>query len=683
MNMQEHDKYIQEVLDHMLEGCQIIDFDWRYIYLNDVVIEHARKDRGELLGRQMMEVYPGIEQTPLFDALKECMRSRTAKKLLNEFVYPDGSPAWFELTIQPVNEGLLITSLDITDYLNAQERVRKLNRVYAVLSDINQAIVRTRGLQPLFEKACRIAVEKGDFLLAYIGLLEEPNQRIRVAAYAGRSDSDLDKIIGFFKDNAVIEYPVGAALHQGEHVVYNLIEHVDRPAPYHGIALDLGCHSFGSFPLLVSGALRGIFNLYADTPDFFVEEELNLLDELAMDISFAMEVAEKEAARKQAEEEIRRLNAELEQRVRERTAELSDLYSNAPCGYHSLDGDGLFVRINETELGWLGYSREEIIGKMKFADLLTPASVRSFSENFPTFKARGWIRDLEFDMVRKDGSILPVLLSATAITDQQGRYLLSRSMIIDLTDRKRAEQAIRKSQAQLEAANKELEAFAYSVSHDLRAPLRAIDGFSRILAEDYQDRLDAEGLRLLGVVRTNTQKMDDLITDLLDLSRVTRNQMQFFRIDMTALASTVYQEIALPRTRQKFAFSVRSLPDAYGDVTLMRQVWSNLLANAIKYTLPKDERIIEVGGYREADVNVYYVKDSGVGFNQEYAHKLFGVFQRLHSADEFEGTGVGLAIVQRIIHRHGGSAWAEGKIDQGTTLYFSLPNMELEYGSTK
>jgi light-regulated signal transduction histidine kinase (bacteriophytochrome) len=286
-------------------------------------------------------------------------------------------------------------------------------------------------------------------------------------------------------------------------------------------------------------------------------------------------------------------------------------------------------------------------------------------------------------MVRKDGSILPVLLSATAITDRQGRYLVSRSMITDLTDRKRAEQAIRKSQAQLEAANKELEAFAYSVSHDLRAPLRAIDGFSRILAEEYQDRLDAEGLRLLAVVRTNTQKMDQLITDLLDLSRLTRNQMQFSRIDMTALASTIYQEIAVPETQQKFAFSVKSLPDAYGDAMLMRQVWSNLLANAIKYTLPSNKRIIEVGGYRESDTNVYYVKDSGVGFNQEYTHKLFGVFQRLHSADEFDGTGVGLAIVQRIIHRHGGSVWAEGQNNQGATFYFSLPSMEPEHEPAK
>ena len=265
----------------------------------------------------------------------------------------------------------------------------------------------------------------------------------------------------------------------------------------------------------------------------------------------------------------------------------------------------------------------------------------------------------------------------------------------EITERKQAEAEIIKLNATLEQrvadrtaelkdANNELEAFTYSVSHDLRAPLRAIDGFSRFLQEDYGEKLDAEGKQIINVILSNAQKMDQLITGLLALSRVTKSDLRLSRIDMRALAGAVYQEVAADEIRQRFELTLKPLPEAWGDDTLLRQVWFNLLSNAIKYSLKSEVRKIEIGSDKIDGDNVcYYVKDSGVGFNPEHAHKLFGVFQRLHKEEEFEGNGVGLAIVQRIVARHKGRVWAEGKTGQGATFFFSIPIMEEPLGQPR
>jgi PAS domain S-box-containing protein len=366
--------------------------------------------------------------------------------------------------------------------------------------------------------------------------------------------------------------------------------------------------------------------------------------------------------------------------------EIQDLYDHAPCGYHSLSADGTIMQMNQTELNWLGYAREEVIGKLPFSELLTPESRTLFYDNFPKFKQHGAVRDQEYQVRRKDGSLITVLLNATAIQDSEGNYLSSRSTLFDITERKQADDEIRKLNAALEqyaaqvtAANQELESFSYSVSHDLRAPLRHIDGFVALLAKNSAAALDEKGQRYLRVISEAAKRMGQLIDDLLAFSRMGRAEMQSTQINMQELVEEARQDLRKELEDRQVIWQIAPLPKVQADPAMLRLVLENLLSNAVKYTRTRREAVIEVGSQNHnPEATVFYVRDNGVGFDMKYSDKLFGVFQRLHRAEEFEGTGIGLANVRRIIHRHGGRAWAESKENEGATFYFSLPNLSAE-----
>lgn len=360
----ESESRYHSIIDNMIEGFQIIGFDWRYLYLNDAAARYGRIPQKELLGHTVMEKYPGIEQTEMFATLRDCMEKRVAKHAEFEFTYPDGSTAWFKFSIQPIPEGIFILSLDVTE-------------------------------------------------------------------------------------------------------------------------------------------------------------------------------------RKQAEVAMQQLNEELERRVIERTTHL-------------------------------------------------------------------------------------------------------------------------------EALNKELEAFSYSVSHDLRAPLRAIDGFSQALLEDYEHQLDDEGQEYLHFLRAECQQMGQLIDDLIELSRYTRSEIHYKNVDLSAIAQQIAETLLRQEPHRKAEFVIADGVKGYGDESLLRVVLQNLLGNAWKYTAKQAEARIEFGYNNQNGTVEYFVRDNGVGFNMAYAHKIFGAFQRLHGRHDFEGTGIGLATVQRIIRRHGGTVRAEGTVNVGATLYFIL-----------
>jgi PAS domain S-box-containing protein len=492
----------------------------------------------------------------------------------------------------------------------------------------------------------------------------------------------------------------------------------------------------------------------------------------------------------QADEERRRAEAGL----RQSAEQLQRLYNQAPCGYHSLDADGGLLAMNDTELSWLGYRREEVVGRKRITDLLTPDSRERFRTMFPKLKERGEIKDVEFDFVRRDGSVMPVLLNATAVRDEADGAFSTRASVFDISARKRAEEErnrfftlsldlfciagfdgyfktvnqswekvlgytseellavpylefihpddrpatsgeaernsqgrnaisfanryrckdgsyrwflwnatpvvergliyavarditeqkrvedsvrqlnedLRERTAQLEILNQELEAFSYSVSHDLRAPVRHISGFVDLLSR--QDvGSDPKTHRYLKFIAESARQMGELVDDLLSFSRMARTEMHVGRVPLAQLVAEARRELADSCVNRSVTWRVEDLPEVTGDAAMLRLVFVNLLANAIKYTGRQPHAEIEVGSTPGTDENVVFVRDNGVGFDMKYVDKLFGVFQRLHRNDEFEGTGIGLANVRRIIHRHGGRTWAVGEIGRGATFYFSIP----------
>jgi PAS domain S-box-containing protein len=333
-----------------------------------------------------------------------------------------------------------------------------------------------------------------------------------------------------------------------------------------------------------------------------------------------------------------------------------------------------FLEVNDTAIFHYGYSRAEFLA-MSIKEIRPADQLPLLEKDLQQLKAKvkqtnNWIHKL------KNGALVDVEVTSHRL-DLKGRKAV---LVVakDITEQKRTDEQIRKlneelqlNLAQLEATNKELESFSYSVSHDLRAPLRALSGYSQMIAEDYGESLDEEARRLLGNIHQNAKKMGVLIDDLLGFSRLGRKEVEKEMVNMHAMMETILNDLQpLPINT---VIKVNALPPAFADYSLLRQVWINLVSNAIKYSSKKPEPVVEIGSQAAEAETVYLVRDNGAGFNMQYAEKLFGVFQRLHNPNEFQGTGIGLAIVQRIIAKHGGRVWAEGKVDQGATFYFTLP----------
>jgi PAS domain S-box-containing protein len=373
-----------------------------------------------------------------------------------------------------------------------------------------------------------------------------------------------------------------------------------------------------------------------------------------------------------------------EERIRSSLKELGDL--KAALDEHAIvaitDPQGRITYANDKFCAISKYAREELLGQ-DHRIINSGYHPKEFFRDMWTTIGHGRVWHGEIRNKAKDGSHYWVNTTIVPFLSEDGKPRQYVAIRADITGRKAAEDTILRLNAdlerrvsertaQLEAANRELEAFSYSVSHDLRAPLRAIDGFSQAVLEDFGPKLPDEGMRSLQTIRNSAQYMGALIDALLTLARLNRHELNRKAIDTGSLVRGVLNELGSPWPGRHVEIRLGDLPHSSGDSLLVRQVWVNLLSNALKYTGKREHALIEVGCEKTSGCGTFYVRDNGAGFDMRYAGKLFGVFQRLHRVEEFEGTGVGLAIVQRIVARHGGRVWAEGEVDRGATFHFTL-----------
>ncbi|ADV67864.1 sensor histidine kinase [Deinococcus maricopensis] len=387
-----------------------------------------------------------------------------------------------------------------------------------------------------------------------------------------------------------------------------------------------------------------------------------------------------------AQDRLRRANERERMRAQQEMRKLSSAVEQAADPIFIADREGVIEYVNPAFERVTGYARDEAIGQ--HASILWPEGVgQVFTQEVWPALLRGETYRGDVMNRRKDGSLYHKEKTLTPIKDERGRITHVVSTGKDVSDRKRIEAElvalnlslearVESRTAQLEDVNRELEAFAYSISHDLRTPLRHIASFADLLSRDTQGLLPEKATRRLTIIQESAKRMDGLINDLLEFARTGRQDLVFREVPLGSVVQEVMQDVERANEGRVIEWDVQDLPTVYGDPAALRQVLMNLVANAVKYARDRTPIRVALWGETGAREDVVHVRDNGVGFNMAYAHKLFGVFQRLHSPDSFEGTGVGLANVKRIVARHGGRVWAEGTEGQGATFSFSLPREE-------
>jgi len=772
--LRESEERFRGTLDHMMEGCQIIGRDWRYLYVNDAAARHGQLAKQELLGRTMPEVYPGIEKTPLFATMRRCMEERAPQHMENEFQYGDGSSAWFDLSFQPVPEGLFILSYDITERKRSERALRDSQHLLQTVIDLVPHFIfaKDRSSRHLFvNRACAAAngmtpdqmnglcdldfvpdrAQAETFMRDDLQVIDsgQPKTEIeeRLTDADGRTRILHTIKIPFTPPGTSAPALLGVAvditeLKQAEEEIRKLNADLERRVEERTAELQGANRELEERTRQLAQSelwSRSIINTVADgiiiigergTIELINAAGAQLLGWSAEDLagkeyfslipesnrSRARQSIDESAAgppsaqRGEARETIalRRDGStfpvefvlqdfhtngarhavisfrditerkKAEEAIRRYSEEVSDLYMNAPCGYHSLDEDGDFLRVNDTELRMLGYGRAELVGRMNIKDLLTPESQQIFATHFPLFKEQGEIPNLELEFCRKDGSVLPVLLSATIVQDDHGAFVMSRSTILDNTEKKRLVEELQEAKRVAEEASLAKSSFLANMSHEIRTPMNAVIGFTNLALktdltpqqQDYLSKIHGAGVSLLG-----------LINDILDFSKIEAGRLTIEQVDFSL--DSVIDRVTSLTGQNAFSKGLELLVNVpadipsllIGDAHRLGQILTNLVGNSLKFTdhgeVEMKVALLEVTGKK---VKLRFsVRDTGIGMTEEQSSRLFQPFSQADSSTtrKFGGTGLGLSITRRLVELMGGQIWVQSAPAAGSTFTFT------------